>query len=353
MRNRILCIAILAVFFCSSPLTADDKELQAPAETPEPGAADDTEKPYEIKPEALVHIKYEWEPEEQEDGQDLDLSRARIGLRVSYEKFVQAKVEFDARADDILKNGWIKLRFLRELKLKAGFFKRPFLKIRMRSPHNIETINRGAIDRTLKYGMDYTSHKTGAALEGKVFKKAPLRYKVGVFPDFQASRGVVSSNDLVAMVSVRPVKKLEIGAAGEIKFLTSDEAHADMTVAANLFFDADIKHWHALVEGVVGQDPRFVGTPLFFGGIGMVSYTFDIMSAKPLVGIRPVIKGEVMEPDVEIVDDIALMGTAGVDLLLVYNVRFGIDAEYHYAQRNNRDGEENEFVLLALLGWEL
>lgn len=333
----------------------------SPSETPTPDRSDPAERKKkkkkkvlpDIEPLALVHGRYEWEPEQGRQGQDYDLTRARIGLMASYGKRVDGKVELDARSSDILKSAWVRMRFMRELRLKAGLFKRSFFKLRMMDPHRMEVINRGSIDRSLKDGMDYSAHKAGVQLEGKLHKKSGLKYKVGFFPDFGLSRGLASADDLLAMVCAQPIKGFEIGAAYELKFLGDDEAHGDRVMGANLFFHVRMKGWSALLEGVIGQDPRYAQTPLFLGGLAMGSYTFSVGDETFLQGIRPAVKVETMDPDANIRDDLSVRGTLGLDLLFAHNVRISVNGERVYKGRNNREGEQDHYLLSALMGWEL
>jgi len=306
-----------------------------------------------LRPRSLMHLKYDWEPEKQGPEHSLDVTRARVGLEAEYGKWLDTEVTLDARSSDILLDAWGRINFLKQLRLTGGYFKRPFFKLRMRAAHGVQVIERGTLDNSLKDGMDYSSRKAGVQLDGRLHKDTKLRYFLGFFGDFEASRGIVSSNDLAAGLTLKPVDELRLGASTVFKFLSSDEAHTDWTAAYDVYLALDIDNWYMLLEGVAGEDPRYAGTPFFTGFLAMMSYTIDIYASEPLEGLRPVIKFELTEPDFDITDDLAMRATVGMDLLFVYDVRLGLNAERVDADRNNREGEEDGYILMALMGFRI
>jgi len=342
-------LAIGTLLFQGFPSMAEDDEARIPTVF----EIKNNDEIIRLEPLALVRLVYGWTPGAEKTEHELDIKQARVGLNAAYAKMVEGEVQIDGADPDILFAAWMRVRFADYLKLRAGLFKRPFYKLRMRSIADVEVIDRGTIDSDLKDGMDYTAQKTGAELEGTLAKKLKLKYRLGFFSDFAASRGYASSNDLVALLSMEPIHEVELGAAGEMKFLTNDNAFGDRTAAGDLFVGTHVRNWDAWLEGVVGQDPRYEGTPLFVGGIALVAYTIDVVDVRPLVGIRPVLRGEIMEPDTEVKDDLAWRVTAGMDFLFVYNLRIGLDAERIEYDRNNRDGAADDYKVLALVGWAL
>jgi hypothetical protein len=322
------------------------------------GAAVDGEtKPEEenlrIEPTAVVHLIYAWTPSADGSEHEMDLARARIGLSVRYKKWVKGEVELDGADPDILFSAWVRIRFAAALQLKGGLFKRPFFRLRLRSAAGLEVIDRGVLDRVLDNGMNYTAHKTGAQLEGTLVKKLKLKYRVGFFSDFAQMHGLVSSNDLAALLSIRPFRELELGAAGEMKFLSSELAFDKRAAAGDVFTGLHIGKFDALLEGVVGQDPRYESVPFFFGFVGLAAYTIDVCGVKPLTALRPVVMGEIVEPDTEIKDDLAWRAAAGLDFLFVYDFRLGVNFERIWYDRNNRDAAAEGNRILALMGWSL
>jgi hypothetical protein len=224
----------------------------------------------------------------------------------------------------LLRDAYIHVSPFQFLEIRVGQFKKPFSRLSLRSIGKLEIIKRGEGDKLLVEDLRYGDRDLGVQFSGRIVSSVKLDYQVGVFngsgPDI-SEQG--NSKDVVARLSLSPVKWFDFGVNGSWKFFEEEEnedksawaggADAVFKVAG---FKADIESVFGLDHAFRTREPLVVDTaPLAYNLIGIFSYKRDFTGALK-TAIEPVFKIEYLDPNSKVVNDYVLIYSPGFNIYL-------------------------------------
>lgn len=217
---------------------------------------------------------------------------------------------FDINRPQYLRDAFLQARFSREVRLRAGHFKRPFSRLALTSAADLPVRSRGLLDDELIEDARWGDRALGAMLWGKL-RHPRLEWHLAVMNPNWAPTTHQNGYDLVARVQYEPWKWLEIGANGARKSVDlgvrQASGHAFGGDVRLRFLDATVQ-----LEASHGDLVFVPDAPAAFGGHAFVTYEFELT---PVAILQPVLFAEYADAHSEFLESEAVRIVAGLNML--------------------------------------
>jgi hypothetical protein len=378
-----------------APPVDDDASGVAPDSVlPDTSNADDTpkvdvgeEKNEEIPPDkkkkkrkkvrvkARIHVRWGLDHEPDKTGDDevtneFSIRRARFKLKWEPEPWLMAVLQVGGfhrlgNFRKLLRDAYIHFSPLQYLEVRAGLFKKPFSRLALRSSGKLRVAERGEENELILDDLKYGGRDLGVQISGRLVESVKLDYELGFFNGTNVLDDVNRENgdekDVVARLTVRPTKWLDIGANSSIKFFSSIEDQEKWAWSAGADAVMKIGGFRFHVEGIAAEDYRATNPlvpaeetrrPLILSGIGILSYRHDFTGNFKLA-VEPVFMMEVLEPDIKITEDEVLVYSPGFNSYFGKYLRLMVHGAFRRPFRNSRESFPRSDTLIVQLCFDI
>lgn len=143
----------------------------------------------------------------------VDIEQARFGVEATF-GMAEAVVEADLAKNVLMRDVYLRLRPIQELRIYGGRFKAPFMQRSLESSWDLPRIGRGLVEDYLVEEHQLGGRRMGVMVEGKFKKLNALRISGGLFQGAEDLDGNRVGEDAAARISVRPFRALTVAASG-------------------------------------------------------------------------------------------------------------------------------------------
>ena len=264
---------------------------------------------------------------------EFQMARARLDSRWQPTKGLRLSLEIDLTQGVEIKDAFVRYRLHRAVRLKLGYFKKPFSPLRMTSRWDLLIPGRGLIDWHAVRGSAFGGF--GARDSGVMFfgrlgkrKKVRIRYYLGMFDGWRLSDVIyrdpddpdesnTSHRDYVARVQVGFLDRIFVGisynhkcgriawAPGVESNRTFDAIGGDMSLVLGGF--------GLQLEGIYASNPNARSGHNLMGGHGTISLRLKISDS---LFLTPAFMAEYLDPDDHVGDNhaVRLAGALNLDI---------------------------------------
>ena len=305
----------------SGPQHADTspgaRDTHAPHETDE---APDTsaqkrkheKEPWEKDPKLRVRgfVRALWQLTDETDAavHEFRVPTARLGLEWKQSRMLRAELEIDAAEDQgsttawsSLRDAYVQVQPVRQFRLRAGQFKKPFSRLELTPRRRLRLVERGISNHWVVEDLGYGDRDVGVETSGRFGEKIRLSYALGVFNGSGRNAREVDPNgtkDVAARLELAPTGWLSIGISGSHRSFDPEVFPGFPRGAAMGEADLEVKagHLYALAEGSYGENPLSIDRAESWSGLLLTSYRVPLTTTWRLA-VEPVLKGEVLKPE--------------------------------------------------------
>ncbi len=299
---------------------------------------------------------------------DFSIKRARFKLIWSPEKWLTAVLHLgDFNKQDfgatLLRDAYIHVSPSQYFEIRVGQFKKSFSRLQLRSFGKLELISRGEGNKLIVDRLRYGDRDLGAQLSGRLINSVKLDYELGVFngngPDI-TERG--NSKDIVARISLEPVKWLDLGTNASFKFFHETENQDKFAWATGGDAVFKVLGFRAHLEGLFGIDHDFRtrnpvlvdNAPLVFSVIGIFSYKHEIVEGNKMsISLEPVFGIEMLEPNTKVMNDEVMVYSSGFNSYFGKYLRLMIHGEFRRPLINSSTRFPKQEVLSVQLCFDI
>ena len=354
------------------------------SEAPTNGGMTDKKKkkPWKRKPEVrvggrvfalyMMRDRHHWREAQRNDVplHEFRVSTARVGLEWSHGKLIDGEVSLEATdetgdsqgAAALLRDAYVRIKPMRELKFRMGQFKKPFSRLELTSRNRLRLIERGIGNEWIIEELGYGDRDVGLQLEGRFGKKRTvprLEYQIGVFNG--GGRNVRETDldrsmDCAGRIEADPTEWLSLGLNASYKqfdtstYVLPGPAEVPSTaVAGGADFKLKAQELRVHGEALLARDYFFQGPDRAqydprnsLGALLLVSYKCRL-AKKWRLAIEPLAKGELLDPDTSLADSHILSATLGANLHIGKYLRLMLQAD---RTRTSRNLAHQEYELL-------
>lgn len=261
----------------------------------------------------------------------------RARLTASYKNFsgkLAGKVQFDLGEGGVkLKDGYVDLKCAPVFGLKVGQFKKPFSLWELTSSTKTMVIERGnkiigsswktTNQINIKDGL-YAGRDIGAMVHGKAGK---LAYAVGIFNGNGYHKSGDSDNGKMGggRFVLNALENLSFGVSASNRYVSQYGTSTGDTINKHFqAFEGDLEfgikhhvsksgHW-VQMEGVYGSNPAISEDAKFMGVAFIGSYNVKLAEGGKIYSVRPAIRGDYSQRDLDNDDTRNILVTPGVDI---------------------------------------
>jgi hypothetical protein len=288
---------------------------------------------------------------------DLSVPTARVSLRYrAPAPWLTAEVEVDLAGRPEMKDGYVQAKW-KHLQLRAGQFKMPVSSLEMASPWTLPFVRRGFMTDLLVDRLDIAGRRPGATVTLRGGGDIAPRLVLGAFQGSvvtEENADGTRKTELVEATSLRSqslvargqieVAGMEIGAWYEHRVGTPAILMIDRywTAGADLALDwvfgsGGLRIWADALAGASwfehADKPADGDDATFVSARALVAYRFGgVEPESPYLEIYGL--GGGLDPDADVVDDIALEAVLGVNVGLWRRARLSLQGEWNQAGRN-------------------
>ena len=285
-----------------------------------PAMAQDADKGTPAKNELRLRgrgiFRYQVRDEAKYDGwtDEVRLNRARFDARWQPTKRLRLMLELELTQGVEIRDVFVRYNFDRALRLKTGYFKKPFSLLRMTSRWDLLIPRRGLIDRhTVGSSLfgGFGARDAGVMLYGRFGKRrgVRVRYYAGVFDGWRLTDAFfrdpdnpnednTSHRDYLARLQVGLFDKVFIGVSYNHKrarMALAPGAEMDRTfnaVSGDVL--VSVAGFGLLAEGIYASNPNAAPDHYLLGGHGTISYRIEISDT---LALTPAFMAEFLDPD--------------------------------------------------------
>jgi hypothetical protein len=251
--------------------------------------------------------------------------RAELELELLERSLTLVDGRIEERTHPAYRDAWIQLEPWRALRLRVGNMKKPVSRLRLESRAQLPGISRGIVVGELVDDLGYGGRDLGVTVGGRVGHRLRLKYAAGVFEGTSRRRvGEDFAGDFAGRLEVDWRKLASVGL--DLSHRNRDAAAGVRQSGTLLGADLELRlwHFHAVVEGHMGQDPSLASGPTTGGLIGQVSRKFDLSRCLEL---EPVLGSEVYYVPNDRLDLRILRQYGGVNLHFGKHARLMLQGE--------------------------
>ena len=348
-----------------------------------------------VKIKARVHSRWimEHHPDTSGDEQvtnEFAIRRARFKLYWEPETWLLAVIQVGGFhktkiSRRLLRDAYIHLSPIRFLEFRAGYFKKPFSRLALRSSGKLRVVERGLGNELILDDLLYGGRDLGVQISGRLVPSIELDYELGFFngtgytdsgDDYSSARERDDQKDIVARLKMNPTSWFAFGVNGSFKFSTvakpstievevpdtSTEDPTDTTTVETTVYNNDdqmtwaagadavmkISNLRLHVEGILAQnhvlntdftnrrelkDNEF---PLIFSFVSILSYKHKF-DTDFRFAVEPIFMFELLEPDTVINKDETLVFSPGFNSYFGKYFRLMIHGEFRRPLRNAKE----------------
>jgi len=275
------------------------------------------------------------------------LRSARVQAKWKEGSLIEAVAEAELSHEEEVVSAWaplrdayVRLKPMRALRLQAGQFKKPFSRLELLSRRRLAAIERGIANDWIISSLGYGGRDTGVQLDGKLGKYPSLEYAAGIFNGNgtnQRESDPDGSKDVVVRLSSQIAPWLNVGAdASQKRFDRQSPSSADFPRSAlmtGLDFGLKLDKLNVTGEAMYGDNYAFVNRPMSWSTLLLVSYKFAVAKDWALA-VEPVLQGELMKVEHDVIDGHLLAGAAGANLHIGRTFRLMLQGDIVRAAAN-------------------
>jgi hypothetical protein len=338
-----------------------------PAAPPELGTTDERQKdedrsPWDKRPKlsvhGLVHALFTAADRIDTPTYAFSINRARVALRWNQSRLIDGQLEFELAEEEAAGStisGWAPLRdaFVRvspdrALRVRMGQFKKPFGRLRLASVRELQLVRRGIVDDWIVETLGYGDRDLGLQVEGRLGRTPEFGYALGVFNGSglnQKDTDLNGAKDFVGRVEFAPVRWLSIGLDGSYKRFdlnTHPGYPTNHGVMGGADFAIQTAGLYVLGEGMYGDN--------YLSLYGYPSWSLLLMAAYKIpltswwgLALEPVVKGELLKVEAELVRSHFVSGTLGANLHIGKYLRLMFQDEAVWSTENSPDLHQQNF----------
>ncbi len=320
----------------------------------------------------MMRDRHHWRQAQRNDVplHEFRVSTARIGLEWSHGKLIDGEVSLEATDETgdsqgalaFLRDAYVRIKPMRELKFRMGQFKKPFSRLELTSRGRLRLIERGISNEWIIEELGYGDRDIGLQLEGRFGKRKEVpqvEYQIGVFNG--AGRNLREADldgsmDLAGRVEADLAEWLSLGLNASYKqfdtstYVLSEPAEVPRTaVAGGADFQLDVEQLRVHGEALLARDHFFQARDQTqyeprnsLGALLLVSYKHRI-AKKWRLAVEPLAKGELLDPDTSLADSHILSATLGANLHIGRSLRLMLQAD---RTRTSRGLAHQEYAAL-------
>ena len=345
---------------------AGKKDL--PEQTPSSPSEPSKEKEDLFKLGGRVHTRWEMSHFKGEELTN-DFSVQRVYVKAIWNPtasvigVVQIGIEEDfitSSAASLIKDAYLHVSLFEFFELRAGQFKKPFSGLELQSSASLKVPERGIGNELIERELLYGARDIGAQVSGRIIKSVKLDYAVGIFNGSgQSVEDLDRSKDIVGRISMRPRKRLRLGASGSFKFFDGTNAEVSHAFAAGLDARWRLSDFVFYAEGQVAEDHLFwiwneelPRPPLLLNGLAILSYRYRFPVAGRLRA-EPVFKFEILDLNADAGDDLVFTYGPGINIYAGKYIRFMVHGEFRRAQQRSALRYRDRELLMVQLCFDI
>ena len=282
-----------------------------------------------------------------------ELRRARIGVELLIDEWIEGRVEWNFAHGARLEDGWVNLAFHDAFQLQAGQFKKPFSRIELTSSSRVIPIETGLRIRGLEQNGEhhllldqnvYVGREIGAQVHGQL---GPIGYAVGAFNGSdQNNRDDNDAKSFAGRLNLKPFAglPLEIGGGASYRDVamrdSADVAFTEegLAVEADLAWGAFRRPGPSLLAEVMRAESFETGDPMI-GGQAILSW-FQPLAAGRVEGVEPLFRASYGDPSTEFDGNAGLLFTPGINLYFHGRNRLMVNWDYFVPELDALDAEQ-------------
>jgi hypothetical protein len=292
---------------------------------------------------------------------EFQLARARFDARWQLTKGLRLLLEFDLTQGVEIKDVFARYMLHRAVRLKLGYFKKPFSPLRMSSRWDLLIPRRGLVDWHAVRGSTFGgfgARDSGVMIFGRFGKrkKVRVRYYLGMFDGWRLSDSFfrdpddpsednTSHRDYVARVQAGFFDRVFVGisynhkcgriawAPGVESNRTFDAVGGDISLALGGF--------GLQLEGIYASNPNARSGHNLLGGHGIISFRLKISDS---MFLTPAFMAEYLDPDDQIGENHAVRMAGALNLDIGKHTRVVLSGEGGWG--------EMEWEILEFEDWE-
>lgn len=375
---------VLAVLLCLGVSSADALESKTGAKTKtavEKEGKKKKEKKAKLKVGARLFSLWSVSDDPDKPANEFSIALARVKFDWRYQKLVRGVLQADfeqlleeANEDPLLRDMYVQLRPLRQLRLRMGQFKRPFSRLELRGRSRLELVKRGEANNWIIEELKYGDRDIGFMLEGRFGnRKRNIEYSAAIFNGAGKNAeemDLSGAKDYVVRIQGQPLDWLSLGLNGSFK--TVDVHSVAYYPEFSWMYGADARlkvgEFSLLVEGLFGQNHDRCAAantpaecreqvdggalPHSWSTVALATYRFDL-GTKANLKLQPLVKAELFQPNTDLEDGNVRSLVVGANLKIARYVRVMVQGEMVQADSDLPEYWKSENRLLLQLALSL
>ncbi len=290
-----------------------------------------------------VHSRYtvEQKGEDADWEHEFSMRRARLAALFRANRFIRAEldVEFADTSPPGIRDAALELKANRWLRITGGRFKKPFSRLSLRGPTTLPLISRGTGNGIVSGDLGFGGRDIGLMLSGRA---GVLRWAVGVFNGTGTFEDVDTGKDVTARLDFKLGSGARIGMSGSMQHDNPERITPvqEITFAAGLDTRIRFANVELIGEALWAQERTVALERDWVTGI-----LFGTMTFEACVSVQPIVKLEVIDPDVGNSDRPDFAVLAGANLLLFDSVRIMLQGEMLFPGADSPQEEETTITV--------
>jgi hypothetical protein len=332
----------------------DDKKDKKPKKQP-------WEKKPKTKVRGLLRALWLLHDDDEVPVHEFRLASARVELDWKHAKLLEATVELDAAQDSgapawsALRDAYVRVKPLRELRIRAGQFKKPFSRLELRGRRKLRLIDRGITNAWIVEDLGYGERDIGVQLEGRVGDETSLSYRAGVFngsgPNAREA-DLDGSKDFAARLELDHGGWLSLGMSGSHQRF--DPEMTPLLPRSGTMGEADFRlslgRLRVLGEAMYGENQLSIDHAESWSALLLASYKIPLTRSWEMA-LEPVAKAEVLKIEHHVRDAHIWAATIGANYHLGRRFRLMAQGEWIRPSANTLDlwAESHRLLVQAIV----
>ncbi len=289
------------------------------------------------------------------------IASARVELQWKHSKMLEAAVELDAAQDDnavawsALRDAYVRVKPLRELRLRMGQFKKPFSRLELRGRRQLVLVDRGISNAWIVEDLGYGDRDIGFQVEGRFGKETTLSYEVGAFNGSgrnSREADLDGSKDFAARLELNHNDWLSLGVSGSHQRFDPDVT--PLLPRSGTMGAADFRlkagELRVLGEAMFGENQLSIDHAESWSALLLASYKIPLTETWRMA-LEPLAKVELLKVEHHVRDAHIWSGTVGANYHLGRYFRLMAQGEWIRPSANTFDfwPESHRLLVQALV----